>query len=71
MGQGFGRLLPTAARPGLLIPPALSPRPLYRDRRKFTTKWAVSVNSMVFRPPGQISVSLIPARARRGRPESP
>lgn len=51
--------------------PAPSSEPLHRDRRKFTTKWAVSVNSIVSRPPGPLRPLLITAGMWRGRPESP
>lgn len=62
---------PPAARPGALISPAPSSGPLHRDRRKFTTKWAVSVNSIVSRPPGPLRLLLITAGTWRGSPESP
>ena len=62
---------PQAARPGAFISPAPSSGPLHQDRRKFTTKWAVSVNSIVSRPPGPLRPLLIPAGTWRGRPESP
>lgn len=48
---------PPAAGPDPFIPPAPSPGPPHRDRRKFTTKWAVSVNSMASSPPGPASAS--------------
>lgn len=60
-----------AARPGAFISPAPYSEPLHQDTRKFTTKWAVLVNSIVSRLSGPLRPLLIPAGTWRGKPERP
>lgn len=57
IGPSAGRLLPQLLDQAPLSRRRPTRGPPYRDRRKFTTKWAVSVNSMASSPPGPASAS--------------
>ncbi|XP_055430459.1 translation initiation factor IF-2-like [Bubalus kerabau] len=60
---------PQAARPGAFISPAPSSGPLHQDRRKFTTKWAVSFQGQFLREaiPDPPTASAVPS-PHRARP---